>query len=132
MAKRIDRFLVSESLAMSHDIIKQWVSGGGNSDHIPIVFELYGGGAKPPNPFKFNHCWLTEAKFQYLVKRVWRSLGTPPQGQAVRLFNENIKCLNQTTLSWAHDKRMREHQELRELEHQILAMLEVEGVVFLS
>lgn len=71
VAKRLDRFLVAESLAFGVDLVWQWVGPRGISDHCPIFLELRGRQRKPPSPFKFNPSWLKEEGFQNLVKELW-------------------------------------------------------------
>jgi hypothetical protein len=58
ITKRLDRFLVNEGILNTVDNIKQWTRSGGDSDHFSIILESSFGKSKPPNPFKFNTCWL--------------------------------------------------------------------------
>ena len=36
VAKRLDRFLVTEKMVDIHHFIRQWVGSGGHSNHLPI------------------------------------------------------------------------------------------------
>ena len=58
IAKRLDRFLLSEDLATNIPMFRQCVGEGGNSDHFPIFLELSKPPRKPVAPFKFNASWL--------------------------------------------------------------------------
>jgi endonuclease/exonuclease/phosphatase family metal-dependent hydrolase len=42
VAKRIDRFLISEPVAMLPFQFRQWIGSGGESDHSPVWLELEG------------------------------------------------------------------------------------------
>eukprot|EP00253_Pinus_taeda_P010674 PITA_10674 len=62
IAKRLDRFLLSEGLISKIPLFRQWVEEVGNSDHFPIFLELSFPPPKPLAPFKFNSSWLEELK----------------------------------------------------------------------
>jgi len=68
VAKRLDHFLVSDSLLDLPFQFLQWIGSGGELDHSPIWFEIEGGPKKPTNPFKFNATCLSGDEFQKLVK----------------------------------------------------------------
>jgi hypothetical protein len=69
--KRLDHFLVSNSLLDLPFQFRQWIGSGGESDHSPVWFEIEGGPKKPTNPFKFNATWLSDDDFQKIVKENW-------------------------------------------------------------
>jgi len=48
VAKRLDRFLISEQLVESNLNFRQWIGSGGASDNFPIFLEFQEGRAKPP------------------------------------------------------------------------------------
>eukprot|EP01018_Ginkgo_biloba_P004890 Gb_27684 [translate_table: standard] len=58
IAKRLDRFLISDYLFNDKIRIRKWVSSGGGSDHFLLFLELELVGKTPPSPFKFNATWL--------------------------------------------------------------------------
>ena len=60
MAKRLDRFLVTDKVMDMHHFIKKWVGCGGHSDHFPIFLEFRRGPLKPPSSLKFNKTWLKD------------------------------------------------------------------------
>jgi hypothetical protein len=68
IAKRLDRFLVSNKIIEFPFQVRQWVGNGGESNHSPILLEAVGEKKKPGNPFKFNSSWLKEDSFMDLVK----------------------------------------------------------------
>ena len=64
VAKRLDRFLVSEKMLDRQHFMKHWVGCGGRSDHLPIFLEYRTRPIKPPNPLKLNKTWLKDESFQ--------------------------------------------------------------------
>lgn len=68
VAKRIDRFLINDSLMNNSLTIKQWIGFGGLSDHHPIFLELRCDSEKPRSPFKFNKTWLEDDSSLKLIK----------------------------------------------------------------
>ena len=71
VAKRLDRFLIADSLLETTDRIRQWVGGFGDSDHNSIILEIAHGGENPSTPFKFNGDWLKQLDFVNLIKDLW-------------------------------------------------------------
>lgn len=54
IGKKLDRFLLCESLAENLQAFRNWVGEGGLSDHFPVFLEVKGAFTKPGTPFKFN------------------------------------------------------------------------------
>eukprot|EP00253_Pinus_taeda_P007705 PITA_07705 len=71
IAKRLDRFLISERLASNIPLFRQWVGEGGNSNHFPILLEFSRPPPKPAAPFKFNASWLQEDSYNKIFRDTW-------------------------------------------------------------
>ena len=71
VAKRLDRFLVSEQVVDRFFQLRQWVGSGGGYDHFPIFFDLQNGPHKPPGPLNFNKGWLKDESFSNFVSSLW-------------------------------------------------------------
>eukprot|EP00253_Pinus_taeda_P008879 PITA_08879 len=71
IAKRLDRFLVAESITSKVPMIRQWVEELGNSDHFPIFLDLTNPPPKPLAPFKFNSTWLQDPTFCKMFNETW-------------------------------------------------------------
>jgi len=71
VAKRLERFLITESLLDKQLTIKQWIDFGGMSDHYPTILEYKHRSKKPTNPFKFKKNWLEDDSFLVLLKENW-------------------------------------------------------------
>jgi hypothetical protein len=107
IAKRLDRFFISNSLVEEPLLFRQWTGSGGESDHFPIFLEIAGASRKPTSPFKFNSAWLKEESFLKLVKEVWMPIGHSER--EVVQFARNLKELKTTTKSW--EKRRKQQME---------------------
>jgi hypothetical protein len=68
IAKRLDHFLIKDTLLEKSFQLKQWVGHEGISYHYRIFLELRIGLDKPPSPFKFNRKCLSVETFLKLVK----------------------------------------------------------------
>jgi len=132
VAKRIDRFLVSENLVDSFFQIRQWVGSGGASDHFPIFLEIRKGPNNPPSPLKFNKLWLQEESFKNLFITNWRGYNENSMRTAAFQFAENINRLKGAIKEWAVEKRRRDDSELKQVEADLISIYEGEGGGFIS
>jgi hypothetical protein len=60
IAKRLDRFLLSENLVSSGIRYRSWVCNVKISDHMPVILHLEQEKEFVNYPFKFNYVWLEE------------------------------------------------------------------------
>jgi hypothetical protein len=60
IAKRLDRFLINENLALSGYIYRTWVVNVNIFDHMSMIFQLDKEQGKIRYPFKFNSVYLDE------------------------------------------------------------------------
>ena len=58
MAKRLDRFILAESLLEKEMMFKQWVDLVADLDHFPIYLEIMRNPKNLANPFKFCATWI--------------------------------------------------------------------------
>jgi hypothetical protein len=70
VSKLIDRFQVSDNFLQGVDRYRSWIDQNRCSYHNPILLELEYSNPKLGTPFKFNHGYLEEYEFHYLVKDV--------------------------------------------------------------
>jgi hypothetical protein len=68
VAKRLDRFLISEYLLENPWIFKSKLVVGGMFDHMPILLKIDKRGSNPPSLLKYNHAWLLEEDYRSLVE----------------------------------------------------------------
>lgn len=83
ISKRLDRFLVAETLLPPTVRSRAWIQNHFISDHTPICLQIGEGRDAKGYPFKFNSHWLKEPSFISLVKSVWidSSLISPGDAQ---------------------------------------------------
>ena len=116
ISKKLNRFLIVDPLTESMDRIRQWVGGFGDSDHNPILLEIAHGGDKPPSPFKFNGDWLNLEDFKNLIKSLWIPYNPELHRSVVIHFVENLCRAKQATKKWVNEKKVRDEQELKDIE----------------
>jgi hypothetical protein len=66
--KRLDRFLLDDSLLSSSSKIRSWVINSTISNHNLIFLQLDSFSQKSPPPFKFNTTWIKDQDFSSLIK----------------------------------------------------------------
>eukprot|EP00253_Pinus_taeda_P018177 PITA_18177 len=122
IAKRLDRFLLSEDLTTSIPMFRQWVGEGENSDHFPIFLEISKHPRKPAAPFKFNASWLQEKSYEKLFSETWNHLdGSSQEGKGFQ-FMENFKKLKKATIEWANTRKERQKEELTQINEELQRM----------
>ena len=89
-------------------LAQKWVSCSRELDHNPIVLELCSRFRRTPNPFKFFEGWLKDPEYQALVRNLWIPLGPDHNSHAVIYLMENLRKVKQATISWAHEKKLKE------------------------
>eukprot|EP00253_Pinus_taeda_P034625 PITA_34625 len=127
IAKRLDRFLISEDFLRNVPLFRQWVETTGNSDHFPIFLDLSCPPPKPPAPFKFNSSWLEEPSFNSLFKSTWICNSRNHQESKSFLFMENLKCLKKATKSWAKERQKTQNEQMIKISEE-LKLLESMGL----
>jgi hypothetical protein len=68
IAKRLDRFLISEDLTQVGLRYKSKVCNIKISDHMPVVLYLEPESRKVRYPFKFNSIWLEDPDFDFMIR----------------------------------------------------------------
>jgi len=71
ISKRLDRFLVVDSLLPRLWKYRTWHTNSLISDHLQVTFQIEMEDTKRNYPFKFNHHWLEIPYFQSLVRDFW-------------------------------------------------------------
>lgn len=101
IAKRLDRFFLSEDLASRILVFRQWVGEGGNSDHFPVLLKLVKPPLKPTTPFKFNASCMQQESFKILFNESWQHPSRDTMEDKSFLFMENMKRLKKAMVVWA-------------------------------
>jgi hypothetical protein len=132
VAKCLDRFLLTEDLLESSDLVRQWVTYGGESDHLPILIEFRAKNRRVVSPFKFFEGWLNDPTFLDLVRELWVNIPEDSQFPAAVLFVENLKRLKQATKGWAREKKLKEDKEVIDIDSKLAELHDGEGQGFLN
>lgn len=119
IAKRLDRFLLSDLLSAKIPLIRQWVEEIGNSDHFPIFLDLSSPPQKPPAPYKFNPVWLQDPSLNDLFKKTWIHPVQNAGEEKSYLFMENLKRMKSATISWARDRKLNQNEELTRIREDL-------------
>jgi hypothetical protein len=105
--KHFDRFLLAEDLLDSLELVKKWVSCGGDSYHNLIVLEVSGRSRRVSSRFKFFEGWISNPSYQSLLRRLWTSISIVNQIHVDVQFARNLKSLKQATISSAREKKIK-------------------------
>eukprot|EP00253_Pinus_taeda_P035349 PITA_35349 len=129
IAKRLDRFLLSEDLITKVPTLRQWVEEVGNSDHFPILLELSFPPPKPPAPFKFNPSWLQDPSFNNIFKKTWIHPDRSAREDKSFLLMENLKRLKKAVISWAKERQKNQNEDLLKIREELknLESIEADG-----
>ena len=100
---------------------------GDRSDHLPIFLEYRNGPVKPPSPLKFNKTWLKDESFRLLILSNWVPFNPDNRLSTAFQFAENFARMKRLIKNWAMEKRRRDDHELRQIEKEIAAIMDLEG-----
>jgi hypothetical protein len=78
------------------------------------------------SPFKFFEGWISDPSYQELIRGLWSSIDDGNQVLATAQFVGNIKRLKQATMSWDREKKLKDDQDLRDIES---TLSEIQGGV---
>ena len=124
MAKRLDRFLLSEPLIEKLTKYRYGVDQTKLSDHHPIFLEFEMGDLGPPRPFKFNQEWLKVEGYKDLVYKVCSYVvnvdGLPPMD----ILIEKLSRLKVATKGWVKTCATSDKKSLHEIQSQIGILFE--------
>lgn len=99
------------------------MGGFGDSYHNPIILEIANGGENPSSPFKFNEVWLKQPNFVKLIKDMWIPFDPAIHTTVAINFVENLNRAKQAAKKWAHEKKEKDDQELKDLEVALESIL---------
>jgi len=115
IARRLDRFLVANSLLSSSVAPSSWVAYPFYSDHAPVLLQLQPT-VHRSTPYKFNHRWLAIDFYSDLVHAVWTDhCFLAEENPQLHLFWK-LKVLKTKTIGWLKEKKIAEGARLQLLE----------------
>lgn len=100
IAKRLDRFFISDHLSELIMRYRSWNVSSTISDHTPICLQFELDDSPHNFPFKFNHHWLENSAFQNMVRGFWCSVQGVDGLLAMDLMSEKLLNLKILVRKW--------------------------------
>jgi len=132
LARRLDRFIMKDTLLQRLHHYKKWVGTGGISDHSPIYLEIQGPFKKPKAPFKFNHTWLKDPAYVKMISEYWVNHPINDTESFAKGFCRNLAEIKHLSIKWAKDKQARDTSHLIIIESELSALTDERGLGFIS
>ncbi|GJV52409.1 RNA-directed DNA polymerase, eukaryota, reverse transcriptase zinc-binding domain protein [Tanacetum coccineum] len=115
---KLDRFLVSESLAPVLQGISGYVLDCHISDHRPILLSPssvdFG-----PTPFKFYNSWLLDKNLHTIINEFWKCYSSANSNNPIVNFKNKMKDLKNVIKEWSLKRKSTQSREKEELIHKI-------------
>jgi hypothetical protein len=124
IAKRLDHFLLDDSLFNNNFKVRSWVINSTISDHNPICLQLdsFSHNSKPP--FKFNSTWIKDQDFASLIKQSWNSMSHWSDSSSIQLLCSKLNNLKKAVISWQRDKKTQLQSELLQIESKMVVIFD--------
>ena len=124
VAKRLDRFLISNKLLEKIDRYRTWVDFSKLSDHCPVSLQLDFDFLKINLPFKFNRVWLEEEEFRAFIRATWVDMNHLECEPDCRRFMMKLRFLKRLVIKWERQRKAKNRLELYEVEETIALLNE--------
>jgi hypothetical protein len=119
VSKRLDIFLLNSRFMGDDFRSRSWVINSLILDHNPVCLQLEASGEVTHFPFKFNHAWLKEADFLYLVRSSWKNFRGSNETSASKYLVSKLKFLKKVVIQWQKEKVLKIRTELDSVVNQI-------------
>jgi hypothetical protein len=123
IARRLDRFLVSDQLLTQARLSKSWVELPFVSDHAPVFLQLQATTVHKAYPFKFNHHWLADPDFSLIAHNVWKNPCFLQEVNPQQRMVWKLKVIKAHTKAWYKAKKEKENHNLIKLEFEISQLI---------
>eukprot|EP01018_Ginkgo_biloba_P022601 Gb_35090 [translate_table: standard] len=124
VAKRLDRFLVSEVIMVEAERIRSWIDSGGGYDHNPILLQIERQNDRPTSPFKFNLMWLEKEDLKILVQNEWIRFDPNSRESACFHLIASLKKVKEIVIVWVSIKRQEMDKDLKAIEKEVAVLFE--------
>ena len=111
-SKRLDRFLLYESLLPCLSNYRTWATPTDVSDHYPICLEWGTNFGSHGRPFKFNRAWLMEEDFAQPVSSSWKAPLTAENFSHMDVLILKLRRLKGTLKAWEKEKNLERKQQI--------------------
>jgi hypothetical protein len=116
VSKRLDRFLISDSLVDSRLCFISWVVNVKISDHMLVVFQMELLQKRQKYPFKFNPVWLNDPEFVTFVRSSWNKLEESRFSSLMENLVSKLISLKSLVIKWGKNKKLKSKEELVQIE----------------
>jgi len=116
IAKRLDRFLISEDLALLGLKYNTCLCQQKISDHVTVVLHMEIEQGKVKYPFKFNSIWLQDLELVNFVRNHWIGILGAEVLNPMDTLTKRLKLLKGLVIKWERKKKMEAKGELIKLE----------------
>ena len=100
VGKRLDHFLLKESLLDCSTCYKSWVLQNNISDHFPIALQLDVNPRDSFRPFKFDRSWLKNDDLCQMIKIFWENYCILAVTNVMDHFIIKLKALKKELFRW--------------------------------
>ena len=132
IAKRLDRFLITEDLQEEDFMFKQWVDLGVDLDHLPNCLEIWKHPKKSANPFKLCSTWLKNEEVIQIIHSNWLPYQAGNGTRATVHFTQNLLRIKKLLKEWAANKKNQDDQAIIQIEEDLKELQNKEGGGFLT
>jgi len=119
VAKRLDRFLLTEQLVGKVDKYRVWHEHSIISDHVPVCLQLDVESHDSHYPFKFNHMWLEDPEFVEMVKHFWATVDYGEGRFFMDRFMGKLRKLKKVVKNWDRLQKKARSESLCHIEAAI-------------
>jgi hypothetical protein len=105
ISKRLDRFLMNETLMGGMIRCRSWVINSFLTDHNLVCLQFDENKETNHYPFKFNHAWLLEPDFILMVRKTWNAMVSWQDTSAMNFLVVKLKKLKEVVVLWKKEKR---------------------------
>eukprot|EP00253_Pinus_taeda_P033624 PITA_33624 len=132
LGRRLDRFLIHEDPLDTLPLYRQWFGTGGSSYHLPIYLQISSPSKLPRAPYKLFTGYLKDPDFINLVTEFWRAQPPLREHRMAANFYVQLKNLSAMTKDWSRRKKLRDEQNLKDIELQIAQLTDDQGLRYLT
>lgn len=121
IAKRLDRFILSDSLCSSFGKYRSWNHSSGVSNHRVVILQIYFDKSFINHPFKFNPTWLKEDEFDELIRKEWALMSDTVlrSTSPVKVFLHKLRRIQPVVRLWEKTKKKSLISDICRLEYDI-------------
>jgi hypothetical protein len=124
ISKRLDRFLLEESIIGNHSKIRSRTINSTILDHNLICLQLESSTLKNAPTFKFNNSWINDPEFTSLIKKMWHTMDNWADPSTIQFLCEKLKNLKKVVVLWQRDKKTQLQSELHHIEVKMAEIFE--------